>query len=230
MATYNNSILTNILYSSQKEKDGSQSLFSDVDYSLSSQKTKKFINRNTFNNLFVKESNVSNYSFFYEALTPTIDTTSSSENQINGKREKYLRKNITPKFLSLIKEEDFEFGFISRSEELIKEQLQINALATRNWLNEIFVNNFDNEVILIGLIRIISRFDESLIFPQGQTIALAALSHFNDEIKELGIRAFEKWSSVESLNILKKLNLKSVWLQEYVDDVINDLEEELCLS
>lgn len=197
--------------------------------SFQESKKKKTVSKNQFD-FFINESNVTDFNFIYEVLIPTIDTTSSSENKINRNREEYLRKHITPKFLSLIKEEDFEFGFISRSEELIASQLQINALATRNWLNEIFINHFDNEVVLIGLLRIIGRFDESLIFPQGQTIALAALSHSNDEIKELGVRAFEKWCSAESLSILKKLNLNSVWLQEYVNDVINDLEEQLCLS
>lgn len=197
--------------------------------SFQESKKKKTVSKNQFD-FFINESNVTDFNFIYEVLIPTIDTTSSSENKINRNREEYLRKHITPKFLSLIKEEDFEFGFISRSEELISSQLQINALAARNWLNEIFINHFDNEVVLIGLLRIIGRFDESLIFPQGQTIALAALSHSNDEIKELGVRAFEKWCSAESLSILKKLNLNSVWLQEYVNDVINDLEEQLCLS
>src|SRR5690554_582539 len=216
------------LFSEEKTKDGLQWLLTESD-PFQEFKKKKTLKRNSFD-FFINESNVTDHNFIYELLIPTIDTTSSSENKINGNREEYLRKNITPKFLTLIKEEDFEFGFISRSEELIKSQLKINALATRNWLNEIFINHFDNEVVLIGLLRIISRFEENIIFPQGQTIALAALSHSNDEIKELGIRSFEKWCSAESLNILKKLNLNSTWLQEYVNEVITDLEEQLCLS
>lgn len=224
MAKYN---LFADIFQSEKSNENLDWLISESN-TFQEPKKKKSVTKNQFD-FFINESNVTDYNFIYEILIPTVDTTSSSENRINGNREEYLRKNITPKFLSLIKEEDFEFGFVSRSEELIASQLQINALATRNWLNEIFINHFDNEVILIGLLRIISRFDESLIFPQGQTIALAALSHSNDEIKELGIRAFEKWCSAESLSILKKLNLNSAWLQEYVNDVINDLEEELCL-
>jgi len=225
MAKFN--ILSDI-FSSEKTNDRLQWFFSESD-SFQELKKKKPKQKSQFD-FFINESNVTDHNFIYELITSTIDTTSSSENKINGNREEYFRKNITPKFLSLIKEEEFEFGFISRSEELIKGQLQINALATRNWLNEIFINHFDDEIVLIGLLRIISRFDENIIFPQGQTIALAVLSHSNDEIKELGIRAFEKWCSVDSLNILKKLNLNSSWLQEYVNEVITDLEEQLCLS
>ena len=223
MPTFNT--LTDI-FSSEKINDDSQWLFSGID-PFQETKEKKPVKISQFDFL-VRESNISDNGFFYDLLTPTIDTTSSSENKINGNREDFLRINITPQFISLIREEDFEFGFVSRSEELIKEQFQINALATRNWLNEIFLKYFDDDYILIGLMRIISRFEESQIFPQGQTIALASLSHSNDEIKELGIRAFEKWCSRESINILKKLNFNSTWLQEYTNEVINDLEDQLC--
>lgn len=215
-------------FPSEKTNDELQWIFSNSgsNHEISDKKT---VRKNPFD-FFINESNISVYNLSYDFFIPSNYSASSSENKINVSKEEYLRKYITPKFLSLVKEEEFEFGFISRSEELIREQLQINALATRNWLNEIFISHFDNEIVLIGLLRIIGRFDESIIFPQGQTIALGVLSHSNDEIKELGIRAFEKWCSAESLSILKKLNLNSSWLQDYVNEVITDIEEQLCLS
>lgn len=153
----------------------------------------------------------------------------STENKINTLRSRVLDKRFTDEFLSILREEDFEFGFISRSEELLNEQLRINALATRNWLNELFIKYFSDEVIIIGILRIIGRFEPNQIFPQGQTIALAALNHSNIEIKELGIRAFEKWGSHESLEILKNIQVDTPpWLKEYIEDVIKDLKEQLC--
>jgi hypothetical protein len=154
----------------------------------------------------------------------------SSENIINQKREEYLHKDISPDFLNLLREEDFEFGYKTRSEEILREQLNINALATRNWLNELFLKFFHDETILIGILRLIGRFDEQIIFPQGHTMALAVLNHENDEVKELGIRAFEKWCSIESLNVLQKIKTETKWLQDYIDQVICDLKEELCHS
>lgn len=187
---------------------------------------KKGISRSIYDIVF--EKSVTDFGLEYEfPILLTQDSVSSSENFINQRRDEHLKKYITPKLISLLKDEDFEFGYISRSEQLIREQLNINALATRNWINEIFISNFDNEIILMGILRIIGRFDESQIFPQGQTIALAALSHKNDEIKELGVRAFEKWNSIESLAILKKLNFDKAWLQDYVTEVIHDIEEEI---
>lgn len=158
-----------------------------------------------------------------------IDLSSSIENEINFKREDILQKEITPHLISTIRDEDFEFGYISQSELIIREQLTINALATRNWLNEIFVDYFDDDLILTGILRIIGRFDEKDIFPQGQTMALAALNHKTPEIKELGVRAFENWSSVNSLKILENIDTDIVWLKEYIEQVIIDLTEEVCI-
>lgn len=174
-----------------------------------------------------KGSDSTSEQFWNDSLTSKNDST-SNENEINEARIKSIDEKLTQKFIHLLKEEDFEFGYKTRSEQLILEQLQINALATRNWLNEVFINYYSDETVIIGILRIIGRFDPANIFPQGQTIALAALIHKNDEIKELGIRAFEHWCTIESLDILKTLDLKKEWLKEYVNDVIADFEEQLC--
>ncbi len=148
----------------------------------------------------------------------------STENKINNVRLSDL-KDKTKDFLHLLKEEHFEFGFTSRSEEFIKSYLRINALATRNWINDIFIQNFHEEAILIGVLRILGRFEPSEIFPQGQTMAMAAFNHKTDEVKELGVRAFESWGGESSSRILKSISLDTAWLKEYVDQVIADLDE-----
>lgn len=193
-------------------------------------KKKNFSYTNDQFNFSIKESNVSIIDLFPEIIIPKNEINSSSENKRNVPQEEYLRENLTIKFLNLIKDEDFEFGFISRSEELVKHELSTNALATRNWLNEMFIRYFDNELVLIGILRIIARLDESIIFPQGQTLAIASLSHSNNEIKELGIRAFENWCSIDSLRILKTLDLNNTWLKDYVNEVISDHQIKLCLT
>ncbi len=192
-------------------------------------KTEKIDKVHDYFNIKFEESDDSIFDLSFEdEILHETDINDSTENKVNFLRSKLLDSKFTNEFLSILRDEDFEFGFISRSEKLIYEQLNINALATRNWLNELFIKYFSNETIIIGILRILGRFDPSLIFPQGQTIALAALNHSNDEIKELSIRAFEKWCSVESLGILKSIQVDTPWLQEYILDVISDFEEQLC--
>ncbi len=160
----------------------------------------------------------------------SADRNTSLENTINKEREDYLKTNVTNQLLEIILEESFEFGIKAKSEILIEEQLKQNDLATRNWLNKIFIDFFDDEKILIGILRIIGRFEEHIIFPQGQTMALAALNHKNPEIIELGIRAFENWGSINSIKILENSNFEIDWLSDYKNQVLNDLKEELYVT
>ncbi|MBC8185471.1 hypothetical protein H8E88_30650 [candidate division KSB1 bacterium] len=167
-----------------------------------------------------------NIYFDFSVLHKTI----SDENRINNERESFLRKKVTNQLIETIFDESFEFGLKSKSESIIEKQLNINALATRNWLNDIFIDFFDDEKIIIGILRIIGRFEENLIFPQGQTMALAALNHKNPEIKELGIRAFENWGTFNSIKVLENIELDIDWLCEYKKQVVEDIKEELYVS
>lgn len=151
----------------------------------------------------------------------------SNENIANEKRLEYLRKIITPNFINLIHEEEFEFGYISRSEELVKKQIELNRIATLTWLNELFIANYSNTIIVCGILRVISSFTESTVSPHGYTMAISALSHRDDEIKELGIRAFENWASETSINVLSSIQVQTKWLNQYLDQVIIDIREKL---
>lgn len=225
------SIIDEIINSSStsKIKRGKQTnwleqFFNELDSSsnqIDVEKTQKIEN-------FEIEEKDSSFDKFWAEILASEESSTSTENKINESRIRKIDEQLTQDFIYLLREEDFEFGYKTRSEEIISEQLNINALATRNWLNKIFLNYYSDEIVIIGILRIIGRFDPIQIFPQGQTIALAALTHKNDEIKELGIRAFEQWCSIESLNILRKLDIEKAWLKDYVNDVIKDFEEQLC--
>jgi hypothetical protein len=109
---------------------------------------------------------------------------------------------------------------------LLRNQMQLNSLATKAWLNSIFVENFANPPILVGLLRIIARIDYTDIYPEGQTMAVAALTHKNNEVQECGVRAFESWGSLSDLEILENLKVSTEWLREYIDEVVSDLRKE----
>jgi hypothetical protein len=81
--------------------------------------------------------------------------------------------------------------------------MSFNCIATKSWLNSLFVDNFNNADILIGILRLIARIDYLSISPEGTIMALAALAHSNMQVKECGIRAFESWCSIESLKVLE---------------------------
>ena len=167
--------------------------------------------------LIIQESESSN----------TTETYPGIENYINKKRLDTLKENFTRELIMLIREEEFEYGLDTKADILVRKKMEQNFLATKEWLNTIFIESFTNTRILLGVLIIISRFDYSMIYPEGQIMATAALSHKNPEIQECSVRAFENWGNRESLNILKNLKVSTEWLQEYINEVIDDLEKEL---
>jgi hypothetical protein len=153
------------------------------------------------------------------------------ENEINKQRLQHLKTKISPLFISLVKNEDFEFGQKSESIKLVENELEINKMATAIWLNDLYLQYFRNdEKILIGILKIIEYFDESALYPNPPTIALACLSHGSDEIKEMGVRIFENRGTLKSYEISKGVKTDTKWLQSYINQVIKDIETELCLS
>ncbi|MBN1970226.1 MAG: hypothetical protein JW870_12730 [Candidatus Delongbacteria bacterium] len=156
----------------------------------------------------------------------SFNSATTNENFINEKRLKKLESEFTIKLKLFLVEENFEYGFENKADILLKEQMSINKTATKEWLNNIYVQNYSNHEIMIGILRLISRFEIEDVSPQGQTMAIAALAHNNPEVQECGIRAFESWCSIENIDLLKAVNVQQPWLKEYLNSVIKDIELE----
>ena len=152
--------------------------------------------------------------------------TNSIENQYNELRLKQIERDFTQKLKLFILEEPFEYGFENKADKLVLENLEINRIATKEWINKIYLNNYSNSEYTIGILRLVSRLKIEEISPQGPTMAIAALSHKDEEIQETAIRAFENWSSLEHIDILKSVKVKSEWLADYLNSVIKNIEIE----
>jgi len=148
------------------------------------------------------------------------------ENYINQSRLLKLQNQFTPKLLNLILESDFEYGIDSQVDVFIRTQMKQNSLATKHWLNDMFVKNFPNPVILVGILHIISRLSYDEVYPEGQLMATTAFSHSNFEVQECGVRAFESWGTLQSLRILNYVEVATPWLQDYINEVVKDLSRE----
>lgn len=180
-------------------------------------------------NLINGKIRVFNQDSFSESEMPPIIKPLANESNTNYHlilQEK--SKKQAAKFLGMLRNEIVEPGFISATELYLKSELRKNPFETKDWLNRILIDNLKKPDILVKLLHIISDIDYNLIEPQGPTFALAASRHPDNEVQEYSIRVFEKWGNRESLEILKGVRFQEEWLQEYADEVINDLEEELC--
>ncbi len=104
--------------------------------------------------------------------------------------------------------------------------MRINKIATINWINSLYIKYFNNEGIFIGLLKIVE-FLSVDFGATGTTMAIAALLHENDEIKDAGVRIFESNYSIDGYNILKSIKIETDWLQEYINQVIIDIKSEI---
>lgn len=136
-----------------------------------------------------------------------------------------LDEKITNEFLNLVKRDDFESGYESTSEHFVLELFKKNKEATKMWLQSILLKSFGNPKVLVGILHIISHIEYKEINPEGQVMALACLSNENLEVQDYAIKAFENWGNKESVNYLRSVKCLEDWLQNYLEEVILDLEE-----
>ncbi len=160
-----------------------------------------------------------------EEELPDENTTSSAvENQRNQERLAQLRQ-FTARVVAFTRECIFEFGFENELDCFLRESLAKNAMATKEWLNEVFIEHLEDVAVVVGILRAIAHLEYHEIYPTGPTMAIAALSHRDVEVRECGIRAFENWESPDALAPLRAIRCEEPWLQEYLGEVIADLDK-----
>jgi len=162
-----------------------------------------------------------------EEIVEIASSDSSIENRLNAQRLKRFRTDFSSKFLQLLREQDFEYGVDTPADELVRKCFHENEAISKEWINNLFVENFNDQTVLMGILRVLSHFNYQEVVPQGPTIALAALANTSAEVRECGIRAFENWGSLHSLKVLENVNCEEKWLNDYLKQVIADLQEEL---
>lgn len=173
---------------------------------------------------YVKDFIGQDFTFDQGEAVDESSTQVSRENRLNIARLSSYKKQFSQQLLEAIRESEFEFGYDSAVDVFLRARLAENALATKEWVNSLFIENFADTQTAVGILRVIAHLEYQEIAPQGPTIALAALSHSSLEVRECGIRAFENWGNLECLQILKSLSCPEKWMQDYVRQVVLDLE------
>lgn len=151
--------------------------------------------------------------------------TNLSRKEIEKEIEIEFKIKNTPKLIDLLNNETFEFGKISESELFVRSLMDNHYLLTKNWINDLYIDYQSNENILIGILHIIKNFDKHESKPQFWSIAMNAILHKNNEIKDLGVRAFENWCSLESIKLLENIDTNVKWLNDYIKAVVGDIKK-----
>ena len=133
---------------------------------------------------------------------------------------------------AMMKEENYENGVPSTSEIFFQTVYEKDRLVALNSISRLFMDNFNPDLkgtqYLIGVLHIISHFDYEAVYPIGQMIAISSIGFSNSvEVQEYGVKCFENWEHKDGINKLKAISFSTKWLQEYANDVIEELERKV---
>lgn len=151
--------------------------------------------------------------------------------QKSGSRTDVLKtansSNFEKKLLAIMTNENYTSGEVSASESFVERTIQqMGADCTMGWLMQVYEANYHRPNILIGILHMLSHFSYNVVNPYGPIMALALLQHKSSSVREFAIKAFENWSNKDSLVFLKNIRCDQTWLQEYLNEVISDIEND----
>lgn len=130
-----------------------------------------------------------------------------------------------------LREFSFDEGLVSHAEKLV---LSLSEEKSLRFLGEvvqrIYLSNNDDITVLEGLCVSLERFNNEEVIPWGPTMLMGLLNHKNLKVKESAIRLVDNWASTNLLSVLRNLDCKSVWMQDYINAVVKRLEETNALS
>ena len=182
------------------------------------------INNEVAKNSFILIANLTNTRNVSKDELMEPSSSVSSQIELNNYWTFEANRKFNDTLLLIIREQDFEYGYLSAADKYFQESIKQNGFIVCEWLNRLFVARFSDHIAIIGILRIVSHMDYSMISPYGPTMALAALSHIHYEVRECGIRAFENWERKEHIELLENTKCAEKWLDDYRKQVIEDLK------
>lgn len=153
----------------------------------------------------------------------TTESTSEIDKLYNTLIDEYY--NV---FLNVIKYEELEEGYLSKSEVLYKKiAKKYGYVLASNFINAIYKYGIQNNdlKILLSILKIISNISNKNEIDNFSIIAISLLRFNNAEIIDEAISCFEKWGRKSDAELLKNFEEPSQkWLAEYYRETISYLE------
>ncbi len=165
----------------------------------------------------------------YTIQQPLIEDISTTENISEIDK---LYNNLTEEyynvFLNVIKHEELEEGYLSKSEILYKEiAKKYGYVLASNFINAIYKYGIQHNdlKVLLSILKIISNISNENEIDNFSIIAISLFKYNNIEIIDEAISCFEKWGRKEDAELLKNFEEPSQqWLAEYYRETISYLE------
>lgn len=129
-------------------------------------------------------------------------------------------------FVGMLMDCTLESGMVSNGERLFNGLYKKNRCEALCFLDSVYIRYYSDRRVLLGILDIIANISYSDGFPTAQTMALGAISHKDDEVKEFAVRCYDHWHEKGSVEILKSIDTDAHWLRKYIDAVIHDITDD----
>lgn len=151
-----------------------------------------------------------------QILRYSIDNAESKEQYI---QEKYKI------LLDYLEDGQFNEGSI-----LLAERCVINIAEIKGYdvlgdiLQRISIDKYsESPHILSSICQILRRFDLKDVSPWAPIMVGLYIHNKDDEVKSDAISLFDNWNDINSLKLLKGMEFKQEWINEYVKDIIRNI-------
>lgn len=140
-------------------------------------------------------------------------------------KEQYALE-IKPKLINRLKlynyDEDSENYIWSLIDEII---IKVSLHDIGSIFQDIVIKYNDFPNILCAIAKCLCSFELNETMSWGPMILIALFSHRNETVKEYAVMLLDNWEDRSLLPILRNLDCRSIWLQEYINCVVKKLEE-----
>lgn len=92
-------------------------------------------------------------------------------------------------------------------------------------LQNIFIVYNDYPNILCGICKLLASLELEQVKPWGCSILIGLLNHKNETVKEYSVILLDNWKDPYFIPVLRNLDCHSIWLQDYIKDVLHSLGE-----
>ena len=147
--------------------------------------------------------------------------------QFKNMQDSIMNREI-PILSKLLAETSFDVGYESLAERYFEQLSEKYGIIADTILQNIYLQNmYENQYLLKHLLFIVGNLPVSKR-SNLEIIPLAGISNPDIEIQDLSVKCFEAWEDKRHLPTLISLRDKTdvTWFKNYINDVIEELNEE----
>jgi hypothetical protein len=128
-------------------------------------------------------------------------------------------------FAEAIRYSVFEYGSRSNADEYLEAFTKKSDCPWSDWVYDLYCENSNNNEFISGLLRVLSHLPPKKTPLPCLAIAKDCLENDSLDIKEQAVRAFENWEYINAVPWLENMRFNDVFLDDYLQGVIQDLKE-----